>query len=354
MGHAAREPADGLHLLRLLELLFERPHAGDVGGQAHDSRHLTRQLLLFCRHEAIEPRVLDVNHTIEGLQRMVQRIVGEDVLLSTDRMRATWRIHADPGHVEQVILNLVVNARDAMPGGGTLTVETADVLLDDSYCSTLLPAKPGPYVMISVADTGCGIDQATQSRIFEPFFTTKERGKGNGLGLSTVFGVVQRGGGTIRVKSEPGRGATFEIYLPRVDGEVGQEAVPVARDAGACHGKILVVDDDVAVGQVVARSVRHRGYDVVRVDGPRAALDLVANASEAFDFLLTDVVMPQMDGPSLAEKAVAAQPEMKVVFMSGYADDSAARTALMVSGAIFLSKPFTPDALANKVTSVLR
>ncbi|HEY2515315.1 MAG TPA: PAS domain S-box protein [Polyangiaceae bacterium] len=350
-------------ILSYAALLQEQFEPGDeravdleeIGKAGRRAAELTRQLLLFCRQEVMEPRRIDLNATVGSLRRMIERIVGEDIVIDTERLHATRSVQADPSHLDQILLNLVVNARDAMASGGTLTVETADVVLDESFRSPFLPTKPGPYVMVAVTDTGGGMDAATQARIFEPFFTTKERGKGTGLGLSTVFGVVQRGGGTLRVKSEPGRGARFELYLPRAEGHPDVEAMPSARRHGKRRGRILVVDDDRAVGTAASRSLARLGYEVVEAAGPLDALKLAAEAQQPFDLLLTDVVMPKLGGPALAERMETLQPGMKVLFMSGYAAaEGAASAILLEQGAAFLPKPFTPASLAHKVEAVLQ
>jgi signal transduction histidine kinase len=313
---------------------------------------LTRQLLLFSRQDLVEARVLDVNQILIGMDKMLQRVLGEDVEL-TSLIRATGRVSADQSHVEQVILNLVVNARDAMPTGGKLTIETADVALDEHYALGHLPAKPGNYVMLAVSDTGTGMDKATQARIFEPFFTTKDRDKGTGLGLSTVFGIVQQSGGTIWVYSEPGQGTTFKIYLPRADGELASEQPPTSPASLLGSETILLVEDEGQVRTVTASILRRYGYQVIIAHDGRAALLACEQHPTQIDLLLSDVVMPRMSGPELAKQLAPLRPKMKILFMSGYADDSVLRHGLLETGAAYLQKPITAETLGKKVREAL-
>jgi two-component system, cell cycle sensor histidine kinase and response regulator CckA len=314
---------------------------------------LTRQLLLFSRQQVVEPKVIDLQDVLEGMDKMLQRILGEDVELVSVPSKTIGRVKVDPSHVEQVILNLVVNARDAMPTGGKLTIETANVVLDEQYALTHLPAKAGPHVMLAVSDTGTGMDRATQARIFEPFFTTKEKGKGTGLGLSTVFGIVQQSGGNIWVYSEPGKGTTFKVYLPRVDAEVDVPMATVAPATLRGTETVLLVEDEEQVRTIVLSILRRQGYRVLVAQNAGEALLLCEKHAEAVDLLLTDVVMPQMSGPELASRLVATRPEMKVLCMSGYTDDSIVRHGVLDSGVAFIQKPVTPDSLARKVREVL-
>jgi CheY-like chemotaxis protein len=261
-------------------------------------------------------------------------------------------VQADPSHIEQVILNLVVNARDAMPKGGKLTIETTDVVLDGEYAVAHVGVKPGAYVMLAVTDNGVGMDQETQKRIFEPFFTTKELGKGTGLGLSTVFGIVQQSGGTIWVYSELGRGTTFKLYLPRANAEADVRRTPIP---AAAHGTetILLVEDEEQVRLVALNILRRRGYKVIVARDPAEALLLCETHVEPIDLLLTDVVMPQMSGPELAERLADTRPTMKILCMSGYTDDSVVRHGVLKSGMVYLQKPFTPASLTKKVRETL-
>ncbi|HMJ13200.1 MAG TPA: PAS domain S-box protein [Polyangiaceae bacterium] len=314
---------------------------------------LTGQLLMFSRQQVVESKVLDLNEVLSDLEKMLQRMVGEDVELVYATGKFVGHIKADPGHIEQVILNLVVNARDAMPTGGQLTIETTCVELDEHYAQNHVPARPGPYVMLAVTDTGCGIDRAIQSRIFEPFFTTKEKGKGTGLGLSTVFGIVQRSGGTIWLYSEPGKGSTFKVYLPRVDAELDVARPPAAPSTLRGTETILLVEDEEQVRTVVLNVLRRQGYRVIAAQHAGEALLLCERHPQKIDLLVTDVVMPQMSGPELAKRLQAVRPEMKVLCMSGYTDDSIVRHGVLETGVAFLQKPITPGVLARKVREVL-
>jgi len=314
---------------------------------------LTRQLLMFSRQQVVEPRVIDLHEVLTSMDKMLQRILGEDVELVSMPPKAAGRVKADPSHIEQVILNLVVNARDAMPTGGKLTLETANVVLDEDYARSHLPAKAGPYVMLAVSDTGVGMDRETQARIFEPFFTTKDIGTGTGLGLSTVFGIVQQSGGNIWVYSEPGKGTTFKVYLPRVDDDVDAPKPHVAPATLRGTETILLVEDEEQVRTVVVNILRRQGYRVFPAQHAGEALLLCESYPEAIDLLITDVVMPQMSGPELARRLARTRPGMKVLCMSGYTDDSIVRHGVLESGVAFLQKPVTPATLASKVREIL-
>jgi two-component system cell cycle sensor histidine kinase/response regulator CckA len=314
---------------------------------------LTRQLLLFSRQQVVEPKVIDLHDVLTSMDKMLQRILGEDVDLVLIAPKSGGRVKADPSHVEQVILNLVVNARDAMPTGGKLTIETANVVLDKHYTNNHVPAKAGQYVLMAVSDTGTGMDRETQSRIFEPFFTTKGQGKGTGLGLSTVFGIVQQSAGNIWVYSELGKGTTFKIYLPRVDAEVDVLIPTVAPTSLRGEETILLVEDEEQVRAVVLGVLRRQGYQVIPAENAGEALLLCESHSGKIDLLLTDVVMPQMSGPDLARRLASIRPEMRVLCMSGYTDDSIVRHGVLESGVAFIQKPITPASLTRKVREVL-
>jgi PAS domain S-box-containing protein len=315
---------------------------------------LTRQLLLFSRQQVLEPRVLDVNDLLGGMERMLRRLVGEDVELVFASAASLGKVRVDPGSLEQVVMNLAVNARDAMPVGGKLTIETANAMLDEAYAKEHLGTKPGPHVLLAVSDTGIGMDRATQARIFEPFFTTKETGKGTGLGLSTVFGIVQQSGGSVWVYSEPGKGTTFKVYLPLAEGEVVQARSPSASPANLRGSQtILLVEDEDQVRTVACNILKRKGYRVLEAQSPGEALLLSERHSGTIDLLLTDVVMPQMSGPELARRLSTLRPTMKVLCMSGYTDDAVVRHGAVESGIVFLQKPFTPDTLTRKVRDAL-
>jgi two-component system cell cycle sensor histidine kinase/response regulator CckA len=325
----------------------------EIRKAGHRAADLTRQLLMFSRQQVLEPRVLDLNDVLVGMDKMLQRILGADVDLVSLPAKQLGRVRVDPSSIEQVIMNLVVNARDAMPTGGKLTMETDNVVLDEAYASEHLGVTPGPHVMLAVSDTGTGMDKATLTRIFEPFFTTKGIGKGTGLGLSTVFGIVNQSEGSVWVYSEVGKGTTFKIYLPRVD-----DAVDVIQSVGApatLRGSetILLVEDDDQV-RVVARGILARnGYHVIEARNAGEALLHSEGHAGAIHLLLSDVVMPQLSGPELAKRLAKSRPDMKVLCMSGYTDDSIVRHGVLEAHIAYLQKPITPETLTTKVREVL-
>ncbi|MBK8168724.1 MAG: response regulator [Sandaracinaceae bacterium] len=325
----------------------------EVTKAAQRAAGLTRQLLMFSRQQVVEPKVLDLRDVLTDMDKMLRRVLGEDVDLVLIAPESAARIKVDPSNLEQVILNLVVNARDAMPTGGVLTVETANVVLDESFAQDHFGAKPGPHVMMAVTDTGLGMDRATQARIFEPFFTTKEVGKGTGLGLSTVFGIVQQSGGAVWVYSEPGKGTSFKIYFPRVDADLDITEAQVEPATLRGTETILLVEDENEVRTVVQSILRRQGYRVVAAQNPGEAILLSETHPTAFNLLLTDVVMPQMSGPELTRRLCVSHPQMLVLCMSGYTDDSILRHGVLESGVPFLQKPITPELLARKVREVL-
>ncbi len=314
---------------------------------------LTRQLLAFSRRQVLEPRVVDLNQVVVGMNKLVQRLIGEDIELRTVGAPDLASVKVDPGQIEQCLMNLVVNARDAMPDGGTLTIETANVDLDPSYLSEHAGMAPGAHVMLAVTDTGCGMDEETLSRVFEPFFTTKEAGKGTGLGLSTVFGIVKQSGGHVWVYSEPGKGTTFKLYFPRVAAleRHASGLTPQVRPRGT--ETILLVEDEDQVRALASAVLARQGYKIHTAENGSAAIALLETLSGDVDLLLTDVVMPKMSGRELAEKIAPARPKMKVLFMSGYTDDTVVHHGVLDSGFAFLQKPITPDTLARKVREVL-
>ncbi|HVY47407.1 MAG TPA: PAS domain S-box protein [Minicystis sp.] len=331
-----------------------RADVEEIQSAGRRAADLTRQLLMFSRQQVLEPRVLDLTDVLKSMSKMLERLVGADVEIVSVTREPLGSVRADPSSVEQVIMNLVVNARDAMPTGGKLTLETHDVVLDEGYARAHVGAKPGPHVMLAVTDTGSGMDAATLGRIFEPFFTTKGIGKGTGLGLSTVFGIVQQSGGSIFVYSEPRVGTTFKIYLPRVDDAADE--VPEVEAVAARGGSetILLVEDDEQV-RVVARSILEKhGYRVLEARNAAEALSHAEHHPGPIHLLLSDVVMPQMSGPALAKRLAATRPDMKVLCMSGYTDDSIVRHGVIEAELAFLQKPFTPEALTKRVRDVLR
>ena len=312
---------------------------------------LTRQLLVFARRKALEPRVLDMNETLVAMHEMLVPLVGEDVKLIWQLAPTVDAVWADVGSIEQVVMNLVVNARDAMPRGGTLTVATANVVLDEAEVGAMPGALAGPHVMFSVTDTGIGMDGEVLSRIFEPFFTTKDPSKGTGLGLPTVHGIVRQSDGCIRVRSLPGQGATFEIYLPVTTGVGAARGHPAPGPQD--RETILLAEDDVIVRTIARTILAQLGYRVLDTRDPSDALRLVREHSGPIHLLLTDVVMPQMSGPELARQVSALRPETRVLFMSGHTDDRVLRHGVDVSTAAYIQKPITPERLAAKVRQVL-
>jgi PAS domain S-box-containing protein len=316
---------------------------------------LTRQLLAFGRKQVLQPVPLDLNEVVAGVEKMLRRILGEDVDLVRRLAPDLGLISADPGQLEQVLMNLVVNARDAMPGGGELTIETANVEIDGEYAACHLTVTSGRYVLLAVTDTGCGMDGQTKARLFEPFFTTKEKGKGTGLGLSTVYGIVKQSGGDIWVYSEPGQGTTFKIYLPRELSATTATALKPSTVPKRSRGTetILVVEDEEALRKVVLRTLDGAGYKVLcAADGDEALLKSARHAGD-IRLLLTDVVMPRMSGSVLAERLSKARPSLKVLYMSGYSDEAIVQHGVIQAGAHFLGKPFTAADLARKVRDVL-
>jgi PAS domain S-box-containing protein len=330
----------------------DREDVTQIRKAAQGASELTRQLLAFSRQQVLQPKVVDINASVSGIERLLTRVLREDIKLACTLAADAGMIRVDPGQLEQVIMNLAVNARDAMPGGGLLTIETANVDLDADYLRAHLMAKPGPYVMLAVTDTGMGMDAATQARIFEPFFTTKDVGKGTGLGLATVQGIVQQSGGFIWVYSEPDHGTVFKIYLPRVDEAPSQEAVTNAADVRGTE-TILIAEDVPAVRAVTREMLKRYGYHILEAADGLTALQVAADYKDTIHLLLTDVVMPDLSGRDLAERFRTLRPAMKVVFMSGYTDDAVVRHGILQEGIAYLQKPFTPVSLAKKVRVVL-
>src|SRR5438552_6113255 len=291
---------------------------------------LTRQLLAFSRQQVLEPRVLDVNTVVASTEKMLTRLLGEDISLTASLAPALGAVKVDPGQLEQIIMNLAVNARDAMPHGGRLSIETANVDMDESYVRGHPVAHPGPYVMLAVSDTGIGMDAVTQARIFEPFFTTKEAGKGTGLGLATVYGIVKQSGGFIWVYSEPGHGTSFKIYLPRVDEPVAR-AVAAPEVVGGSE-TVLVVEDVAAVRAVAREMLERHGYTVLEAPDGETALRLAGQHPGVIRLLLADVVLPDVSGRQLADQLLELRPDMKVLFTSGYTDDAIVRPGVRTGG----------------------
>jgi PAS domain S-box-containing protein len=330
-----------------------RPDMAEIKQSGERAARLTRQLLAFSRRQMLDPRVLDLNDVIASIDRMLLRVIGEDIQLELVTGRELGRVRVDPGQMEQVIMNLVVNARDAMPHGGKLTVQTANVELDESFAREHIGVTPGPHVMLAIADTGIGMDGETQARIFEPFFTTKGTGKGTGLGLSTVFGIVKQSGGTIWLESVPNRGTIFRIYFPAT-AEGPQPPRPTSVvPASRGNETILLVEDDATVRAVVRAILSSRGYDVIDTEDAAQALTACRAAVKPIHLLLTDVVMPRMSGRELASRVAETRPAIKVLFMSGYTEDAIVHHGVVDEGIAFLQKPITPAALTQKVREVL-
>jgi signal transduction histidine kinase/CheY-like chemotaxis protein len=316
---------------------------------------LTRQLLAFSRKQVLQPKVLDLNAVVTDIDKMLARLIGEDIEMIAFPDPKLGRVKADPGQIEQVIMNLVINARDAMPQGGKLIIQTSNVILEDSYTGKRnLNLKPGPYVMLAVTDTGYGIDQKILPHIFEPFFTTKEQGKGTGLGLSTVYGIINQSGGDIWVETDTGRGTTFKIYLPRVDNPAEEQQASESRESLLSVSEtVLLVEDEDVVRKLVREILEMNGYNVLQAANGREALPICEQHAGPIHLMLTDVVMPQMGGRELAERVASLRPDMKVLFMSGYTDDAIVHHGVLDSGIAFIQKPFTPDSLARKVRDML-
>ena len=314
---------------------------------------LTRQLLAFSRRQVMQPKVLDLNTLVGGMAVMLRRLIGEDIELHLALGKDLGRVHADPGQIEQVIMNLVVNARDAMPKGGVLTIETNNIDLTRDDTSARPAVKPGPYVMLAVSDNGIGMDEATRARLFEPFFTTKGQGHGTGLGLSTVFGIMRQSGGNIDVYSEPRNGTSVKVFLPRVDQPATTEPAQPAAAAARGSETILLVEDEEMVRKLVLETLQMEGYHLLEASGPEQARQIVGRHSGPIDLMITDVVMPKESGRELAEKLLRRRPQMKVLYMSGYTDNAVVNSGVLGSEMNFLQKPFTPTALTRKVREVL-
>ena len=321
-----------------------------AGERAQD---LTRQLLAFSRKQVLDVKVLDINRVVCGMEKMIGRLLGEDIEVRLILAENLGCIRADVSQLEQVLMNLCVNARDAMPDGGTLMVETGATYLNEYYIRSHPDAPPGPFITLSVSDTGAGMDETTQHQIFDPFFTTKEKGKGTGLGLATVYGIVMQHGGEISVYSEIGRGTTFRIYLPQVTGvALSQESNYVEDTASGAGQTILVVEDEPQVRRIICLMLSHLGYKVIEAATPEAAIATAAGSGK-LDLLLTDVIMPEMNGRQLQEHILSIRPELKTLFMSGYTEEMMGRHGMLDTGIHFISKPFSEKLLSHKIHEVL-
>jgi signal transduction histidine kinase/CheY-like chemotaxis protein len=316
---------------------------------------LTNQLLAFSRRQVSVPRVADLNELVRNIDKMLRRIIGEDVRLDIRLARSLPKIEVDPGQIDQVIMNLAVNSRDAMPAGGQLAIETAEVLLNEDYAASHVAPSPGSYALLTVSDTGIGMDAGTRARIFEPFFTTKGQGKGTGLGLSIVYGIVKQNGGEILVYSEPGQGTVFKIYLPAARGSAQPLPVSIKDTAPEqATGAILLVEDEDQVRNLTRAMLKRQGYRVFGFGSGTEALEFLQRQSESIDLLVSDIVMPQMSGLDLAREAQSLRPGMRLLLMSGYTETSVSAQGLIAPGTVFIHKPFTAASLRQKVGEALR
>lgn len=316
---------------------------------------LTRQLLTFSRRQIVQPKLLEINRQVSRMNRMLRRVLGEDIELVTSLKSESRHIRSDPGQLEQVILNLAINSRDAMPHGGKLTIETAEIELGNGALDELRKLPPGRYIVLAVSDTGVGMDAETMNHLFEPFFTTKGKGKGTGLGLATVYGIVKQNKGEIVVDSEPGAGTTVRIYFPVAedDGKIRVETAPRRTAARRGTETLLLVEDEEEVRRLTREMLTRQGYTVIEAGSGPEAVRIWRDRKDSIDMLLTDIVMPRMSGRELADKLKESRPELKVLFMSGYTDDVVARHGVTGGAAAFIGKPFTSEALSRKVRSVL-
>jgi signal transduction histidine kinase/CheY-like chemotaxis protein len=342
-------------LKRLPEQDGLRRHAEEIKRAGDRAAALTRQLLAFSRQQVLQPVVLDLNTVVVHIEQLLRRLIGEDIELETELEARLGHVKADAVQLEQVLMNLAVNARDAMPDGGTLTIETRSVRLSEADQRDGFAVQPGSYVLLAVADTGCGMEAETRGRAFEPFFTTKPPGHGTGLGLSTVYGIVKQSGGYIWVDSEPGQGTRVRIYLPRVSEPVEQTPLKRVLAPAAAPGSetLLLVEDEGGVRELITEWLTDNGYAVLAAENGIEALALAESHVGRIDLLIADVVMPQMGGPALAASLLPLRPDMKVIFMSGYADEAIAAPQMLELGAAFLQKPFTLDRLLRQVRETL-
>ena len=340
---------------RVTSNTLARQNADLIRKAGEQAAALTRQLLAFSRKQILQPKIIDLNELVVEMEKLLRRVIGERFDLQTHPDAEAGRVKADPSQIEQVVLNLGVNARDAMPKGGELIIRTANVRLDETTAPQILASlAPGEYVMLSVTDTGAGMDEETKSHIFEPFFTTKGPGKGTGLGLATVYGIVRQTGGGISVESEPGKGSTFRIYLPMVTGPVDHTKTPTAPVEKADNFEtVLVVEDEEIVRDLVCAVLEEQGYNVLCAADGLEALQAAENFDGTIHLLVTDVIMPHMNGPELATKLSRVRPAMKVLYVSGYSDNDIGDQGVLDPRFELLQKPFTPQTLARKIRDVI-
>jgi two-component system cell cycle sensor histidine kinase/response regulator CckA len=332
-----------------------RTYADEAIKAADRAGAITNQLLSFSRRQIMQPRVISVNTVLQQTEKMLRRLIGEDVELVLELSEDAGNIKADPNHIEQAIVNLAVNSRDAMPNGGRISIETANTRLDEHYARTHLGVNPGEFVMIAVIDTGHGMDAATRQHIFEPFFTTKERGKGTGLGLATVYGIVKQTGGDIWVYSEPGAGTTFKLYFPRVVDSATENGPATAPEMVTADGEtVLVVEDEKAVRDLTVRMLQRMGYKVLSAASGEEAMEISSKFYGKIALLLTDVVMPNMSGRQVADALLALRPELRVLYLSGYTENAVFHQGVLANGVEFLPKPFTREALGQKIRDLLK
>ncbi len=349
-------------ILSYTQLVIDRI---DPAGTVHDdlqqvlkaaqrSVDITRQLLAFARKQTVSPQVLDLNQTVESMLKMLRRLIGEDIHLTWRPRSGLGPVKIDPSQMDQILANLCVNARDAIAGVGEVTLETDNVIFDGSYCAAHPGYVPGDFVLLAVSDTGCGMDRQTLDHIFEPFFTTKDLGQGTGLGLATVYGIVKQNDGFINVYSEPGKGTTFRIYLPRHAGDPQQSKLPDETEIPRGHHEtVLIIEDDVPILNLVKRMLEGLDYEALEAATPGQAMNLAQTHIGGIDLVLTDVIMPEMTGPDLAKKLKALYPDLKILFMSGYTADIIAQRGLLPEDVHFVSKPFSRKELAVKIRETL-
>jgi two-component system, cell cycle sensor histidine kinase and response regulator CckA len=315
---------------------------------------LTHQLLAFSRQQVLQPQVLDLNQVVTNIEPMLRRVIGEDIAIHQSLAPTLGAVRADRGQIEQVLVNLIVNARDAMPSGGLVTIETGEVYLEAAHIQANQGGSVGPHVMLAVTDTGVGMSPETRDRIFEPFFTTKDTGRGTGLGLATVFGIVRQSGGSIWVYSEPGHGTTFKIYLPRFDGVPESPRAPTPVSVPRVAGRVLLVEDDAAVRTIAARVLRGDGYEVVEATTGREGLETFKSLGGRFDLIVTDLVLPEMGGRAMIQALTSQGHVPPIVYMSGYTSEAMSAQSVLETGDQFIEKPFTPDSFLSKVRQTMQ
>jgi PAS domain S-box-containing protein len=346
-----------LSVTKLLELTPRSPEESEdlaqIRGAAERAASLTRQLLAFARRQIVEPRAVDLNDLVSSVQKLLERVIGEHIELRVKLSPGLSTIHADPGQVEQVLVNLAVNARDAMPSGGTLTIETASTTLDEAYAADHAEVRPGPHAMVSVTDTGQGMPPEVVSRIFEPFFTTKAPGQGTGLGLATSYGIIKQHGGSIWVYSEVGHGTTFKVFFPIATAAVPPATESKPRSSRGGQESVLVVEDETGIRRVAVRILEMSGYRVYETGDPERALTLFDEVNGNVDLLVADVVMAKMSGKELAERLRTKKPSLRVLYTSGYTEDTIVHHGVVDPGVDFLAKPYGPEELTERVREVL-